>query len=118
MKILFYTNARGRSPVYEIIKKLQAEDRLRIFACLKSIEELGLDCPRVQFRQIKGKLWEIKIKTKHSGYRIFYVTVKQSVMVLLHVYQKQSQKAPKKEIEIATKRMLEVQQNETLHDIG
>jgi phage-related protein len=119
MKILFYANARGKSPAYEAIRKLQAEDRLRIFACLKSIEELGLDCPRVQFRQVKGKLWEIKIKTRRSGYRIFYVTVKQSMMILLHIYQKQSQKAPKKEkeIEIAKKRMLEVQQNETLYNI-
>lgn len=90
---------------------------MRIFACLKNIEELGLDCPRVQFRQIKGKLWEIKIKTMHSNYRIFYVAIKSSIMVLLHMYQKQSQKAPKKELEIAIKRMLEVLEDETLLNI-
>ena len=33
-------------------------------------------------------------------------------MVLLHAYQKQSQKAPKKEIEIAEQRMMEVISNE------
>jgi len=31
-------------------------------------------------------------------------------MILLHAYKKQSQKAPKKEIEIAEKRMKEVRQ--------
>lgn len=83
--------------------------------CLKSVEELGFDCPRVQFRQIRGKLWEIKIKTAHAGYRIFYVTIKQSLMILLHIYKKQSQKAPIKEIEVAEKRMLEVLENEELY---
>jgi phage-related protein len=34
-----------------------------------------------------------------------------STVVLLHAYQKQSQKAPKKEIEIAERRMLEVIKN-------
>ena len=116
MKILFYTNTRGQSPIHKAIKKLQAKDRLRIFACLKSIEELGLDCPRVQFRQIKRKLWEIKIKTTNNNYRIFYITIKQSIMILLHIYNKHSQKAPKKEIEIATKRMLEVLEDEALHN--
>lgn len=112
MKIVFYKQVKGRSPVNDFIKKLQAKDRLRILACLKNVEELGFDCPRVQFRQIRGKLWEIKIKAAQAGYRIFYVTVTQKLMVLLHVYKKQSQKAPKKEIEIAEKRMLEVLEDE------
>lgn len=50
------------------------------------------------------------------GYRIFYVTIKQSLTILLHAYKKQSQKAPKKEIEIAEKRMLEVLENEDLYN--
>lgn len=80
MRIVFYKQQNGnRSPVYNFIKKLQPEDRLRILACLKNIEELNFDCPRVQFRQIKGKLWEIKIKTVYADYRIFYVILKQSL---------------------------------------
>ena len=36
---------------------------------------------------------------------MFYVTVHSKTLVLLHAYKKQSQKAPKKEIEIAEKEM-------------
>lgn len=36
-------------------------------------------------------------------------------MVLLHAYKKQSQKAPKKEIETAERRMLEVIENESAY---
>ena len=52
----------------------------------------------------------------HAGYRFFYVTIKHSLTILLHAYKKQSQKAPKKEIEIAEKRMLEVIENEELYN--
>lgn len=76
-----------------------------VLACFKSIEDLGFDCPRVQFRQIKGKLWEIKL----SRYRVFYAIIKREVLMLLHAYKKQSQKAPNKEINVADKRLLEVQ---------
>ena len=97
------------------IKKLGSKEKAKILSCLKSIQELGFECPRVEFRAIEGKLWEIKIKTMGSGYRIFYVAIKKDVLVLLHAYKKQSQKAPKKDIEIAEKRLLEVLKNENLY---
>lgn len=108
MKIIFYERNNRKRPVYDFITALNPKDRARVLACLKNIEDLGFDCPRVQFRQIKGRLWEIKIRSATAGYRVFYVALKQETMVLLHAYQKQSQKAPKKEIEIAEKRMMEV----------
>jgi len=115
MEIVFYIKKNtNKCPVKEFIEKLQAKDRAKILACLKNVEELGFDCPRVQFRQIQGQLWEIKIRSASSGFRIFYVSMKKkiNILVLLHAYKKQSQKAPKKEIEIAEQRMFEVLDNE------
>jgi phage-related protein len=113
MYIVFYKRRSSkRSPVYDFIKELEPKDRLRVLASLKNVEELGFDCPRVEFRQIKSKLWEIKINAVSSDYRIFYVTIKQSLLMLLHAYKKQSQKTPLKEITIAEKRMFEVMANE------
>ncbi|MFM8454845.1 MAG: type II toxin-antitoxin system RelE/ParE family toxin [Gammaproteobacteria bacterium] len=113
MKIVFY--GEKRKPVLDFIEKLPIEEQARILGCLKNIEELGFDCPRVMFRQIKGKLWEIKIQTVNSGYRIFYVTIMKNIMVLLHSYKKQSQKAPLKEINVSEKRMIEVLNNESFY---
>ena len=113
MKIVFY--GTKRKPVADFIERLTVKDQAKILACLKSVEELGFICPRVIFRQISGKLWEIKIETHGSGYRIFYVTLKRDLLVLLHAYKKQSQKAPKKEIEIAEKRLMEVLHDESFY---
>jgi phage-related protein len=42
------------------------------------------------------------------SHRIFYAAVVKGEIVLLHAYQKKSQKAPKKEIDLAQKRMKEI----------
>jgi phage-related protein len=44
--------------------------------------------------------------------KLFYILIKGSVIVILHMYKKQSQKAPKKEIALSEKRMKEVVENE------
>lgn len=108
MKIIFYSKDNGKQPVYEFIKGLPIKDRARVLAYLQGIEDLGFDSPRAQFRQIKGSLWEIKIRVQSGGYKLFYVRLYKDLLVLLHAYRKQSQKAPRKEIDTAERRMLEV----------
>jgi phage-related protein len=115
MKVVFYSNASGKSPVLENINELGKEDQARLFGCLKNIEELGFYSPRVEFRQIEGKLWEIKIRLQSCGYRVFYVTIKKDMLVLLHAFKKQSQKTPDKIIKTAMKRLKEVIENETYY---
>lgn len=107
MKITYFTSSSGRSYVESLIDKLPLEDQAIIYTILKDIEEYGFSAIGCQFRQIEGKLWEIKINTKSTGYRIFYVTISQDEMVLLHAYRKQGQKAPKHELDVARKRLKE-----------
>ena len=115
MQIKFYQKSSGKRPVTDFLDQLPSDEIARIAGCLSNVEELGFDSPRVEFRQIRGSLWEIKIKTHRSGYRFFYVCIRGGTIVLLHAYKKQSQKAPTKEIEIAEKRMMEVFDNESTY---
>jgi phage-related protein len=104
----FFTRANGRTPVREEINKLNIEERARIWGSLECVEKIGTECHRVEFRQIKNKLWEIKIKGITGTYRIFYVMLDRNTMLFLHFYTKKSQKAPRNEIEIAERRMKEI----------
>ena len=88
----------------EFIQGLAKPEKARLFEALDQVERHGLDAVRVQFRQIEGKLWEIKV----SAHRIFYVVIEREEMVLLHVYKKQGQKLPIKERDIAIRRMKEL----------
>ena len=71
---------------------------------LGQIETSGFEAVRTQFRQIEGKLWEIKV----SAHRVLYVMIQREEMVLLHAYKKQGQKLPLREKEVAIRRMKEI----------
>lgn len=104
MRVTFFKTSSGRSPVLEFIQGLAKPERARLFESLDQVERYGLDAIRVQFRQIEGKLWEIKV----SAHRILYVVIEGEEMVLLHAYKKQGQKLPIKERDIAIRRMKEL----------
>jgi phage-related protein len=104
MRVTFFKTGSGRSPVLEYILDLAKPERARLFEALDQIERYGFKAARIQFRQIEGKLWEIKA----SAHRVLYVVVDRDEMVLLHAYKKQGQRLPIKERNIAIQRMKEL----------
>lgn len=108
MRVAFYTSQSGRSPVQDFIGSLSKADQARFRDVFEGIQNSGLDCPRVQFRQLRGKLWEIKFTSPSGGYRIAYVVVQNDVMVWLHASKKTTQKTPVRDLDIAEKRMQEI----------
>mgnify|MGYP001564243051 FL=1 len=81
VKISLYETTSGRSPIEDFIVDLPKADQARFADVFDGIEKYGLGCPRVQFRQLRGKLWEIKFNTSSGGYRIAYVVVESDTMV-------------------------------------
>lgn len=108
MKILFYETLRKRSPVTDFIDSQGKKDQATIIAALQSVSEDGLNAKGCQFRQLEGKLWEIKIKAPSGGYRLLYITLDKELLFILHAFKKKTQKTPKKEISIARKRLKEI----------
>ena len=107
MKIEFLASSSGRSYFEDFLKDLALIDKVSILAIFEEIRKFGFNAIGCQFRQLEGKLWEIKIKTKGGGWRFFYVTLGQDHIFVLHQYKKQGQKAPKKELDVARKRLKE-----------
>lgn len=86
------------------IDGLEAGQRAKVDAALLQIGRYGIEGSAVTVRPIKGKLWELKVDAQ----RVFYVVARGPMMVLLHAYRKQSQKAPRREIETAVQRFKDV----------
>ena len=53
-----------------------------IVAVLSAIEEEGFSVKGASFRQLSGKLWEIKVKAPSGGYRFLYVTLERETMII------------------------------------
>lgn len=94
-------------PVVDYIRKLAKQERAAVVEALEMLELHGFEAPRMSFRQLRGKLWEIKIE-RGLSHLIFYASVSRDELLLLHAYQKKSQKAPEKEIELAERRLKEL----------
>ena len=75
--------------------------RAEILDVRQEIMEHGLDAfEKLNTRQLRGKLWEIKI----SQNRVMYVIINQDAVAFLHICKKQKGKAEKFEIDKAEKR--------------
>lgn len=71
----------------------------------------NLGMPHTKF--LEDGLIELRVKGKEGIARIFYCTLIQKRIVMLHSFIKKSNKTPKKEIQIARERMKEGIKNDT-----
>lgn len=108
MRVLLYKSVSGKSPIEKFIRGLSKPDQAKFADVKKGIEEHGLEFERVEFKQLEGKLWEIKFKGQDGSYRIAYVIAEQGLMVWLHAFKKDSQKTNREDLELAKRRMKEV----------
>ncbi|MEN9723005.1 MAG: hypothetical protein RJB38_991 [Pseudomonadota bacterium] len=108
MRIEFHRARTGKSYFEDFLGEVEVQDRAAILAVFADIRIHGFNALGCQFRQIEGKLWEIKIRTSGGGWRFFYVTLAPDLIYVLHSYKKQGQKAPKHELDVARKRLKEV----------
>ncbi|MBI5641463.1 MAG: type II toxin-antitoxin system RelE/ParE family toxin [Nitrospirae bacterium] len=110
--IRYWRNPSGKAPVEVYIDDIDnKEERAEILSTLNGIQLYGTDAVGVVFRQIDGKLWELKLRIYGNQHRIFYVVLRGNEMVLLHAYLKKTPKAPEREIEVAKLRMKQLKED-------
>jgi phage-related protein len=73
------------------------------------IEEFGLERVREpHVKQVRGALWEMRLKGREGISRALYVTAVGRRVVVVRVFIKKTQKTPNREIELALKRAKEL----------
>lgn len=83
--------------------------RARLTLLLEMIETVGLErmhAPHV--KHLDGKLWELRAKAGEGIARGIYVTMTGRRVVVLHVFEKKTQKTPRRAMMLALARMKEV----------
>jgi phage-related protein len=73
------------------------------------IQHFGLEkVGEPHVKHLEGPLWEMRMKGRDGISRAIYVTAKSSRVVVVRVFVKKTEKAPRREIEIAIERAKEV----------
>ena len=107
-KIEFYQSINGKSAVYEWFLAQEPKVKARFAQIFDLLQNKGILLGMPYVRPIVStKLYEIRVEQSKNIYRIFYFAYTGRRFVLLHGFQKKTQKTPKKEIEIAEKRRKE-----------
>ena len=106
---IIYYHKDDQSPIVEFLSKLPRKDQAKILREVDLLEQFGISLGMPHVKKMAGTddLWELRVKQGSDNYRIFYFTMKQRRFVLLHAFQKKSQKTPNKEIKIAENRKSE-----------
>ena len=75
---------------------------LRISRMIEGHGLLGMREPYV--KHLEGPLWEMRMKGRSGIARAVYVTLKHERVVIVHVFEKKTEKTPHREIDLALKR--------------
>ena len=106
-KIVFYKNERGDSPVEEFLERLPDKQAQKVAWVLRIIRDLDF-VPKEYFKKlVSTDLWEVRVQIGSNAIRILGFFEGNNFIVLTNGFLKKTQKTPKKEIELAAKRMKE-----------
>jgi len=87
------------------IRALPDELLARLVRLTETIERYGLEAlAPSQRKHLEGKLWELRVRGKDGIARAIYVTVAGREVVILHAFQKKTQKTPKQALHLARER--------------
>jgi phage-related protein len=79
----------------------------RYFHCTDRMMEFGPDLGMPHTRAMSSGLFELRLKSREGIGRVFFCTVVNRQIVMLHQFVKKTDKTPPKELALARKRMKE-----------
>jgi phage-related protein len=104
-KVEFYKVPSGNSPVLEWFKSQEPKVKAKFGRIFDLLQEQGIAVGKPYVAPFADKLYEIRIEQDTNIYRTLYFTYTGKRFILLHGFQKKTQKTPKKELDLAQERM-------------
>lgn len=95
--------------VREELEVMPADIRASFLRISRLIADAGLERVHEPYvKHLEGRLWEMRMRGRDGIARAAYVTATGQRVVVVRVFQKKTQKTPKREIELALMRAREV----------
>jgi phage-related protein len=103
-EIIFYESDLGDKPVEEFVASLGAAVRAKVVRTLELLRTQQI-VPSKFWKKLRGSdLWEVRVEYAGNIYRVLVALAKNNRVILLHAFQKKSQKTPRQDMEIALQR--------------
>lgn len=105
--VIDFYNERVKTHVASLPKTLLA----RFIALADRMEQYGPNLGEPHTQCMGGGLFEMRLKGAEGIARVFYCSIVDRKVVMLHCFVKKSQQTPHNELEVARKRPLEVKRD-------
>ncbi|HEY4097530.1 MAG TPA: type II toxin-antitoxin system RelE/ParE family toxin [Baekduia sp.] len=98
-----YTTASGSNPLREFLAGLTRADRSAVLAEMAAVQRDGV----LAARHLRGDIYEVRAKGDGSIYRVLFAREgrRGQVLLALSAFQKKTQRTPRREIELAGRRL-------------
>ncbi len=108
--VVFYTETDGSSPITTFLESLDSKTQARFAWSIEQLRMRNVQAREPLVRHIEDDIWELREESSTNIYRIMYVFFTGRKIVLLHGFQKKTQKTPRREISIAEERLARFKQ--------
>jgi phage-related protein len=102
--VVFYREESGSSPVREFLSSLDETAQESVLVGIDLLLNRNVAAREPLVRHLEGKLWELRRESRTNIYRVIYFFFTGRKIVLLHGFQKKTQKTPRQEMETALAR--------------
>jgi len=106
-EIVFYVTDCGNSPVLDFIGQQNEKEQAKITSYLFALAERGNSLPANYVKHLEQGVWELRPEYGGTEFRLFYFTIIENTIVMLHAIKKKSQKTPRRDLALAIKRKKE-----------
>jgi phage-related protein len=104
MRVLYFISPNNQNPVSDFLDSLNHKQQSKLLRIIHNIEVYGLTAVIPHLKKLSNTpFWEIRVLGK-DNLRVIYVVPQEKYVLLLHGFNKKSQKTPQKEIVIALER--------------
>jgi len=103
--IVFYMEENGSSPVRDFLEGLDAKTQARFLWSIEQLRLRNVQAREPLVRHLDDKIWELREESHTDIYRLLYFFFTGKRIIFVHGFQKKTQKTPRREIELALKRL-------------
>jgi phage-related protein len=94
----FYADADGDSPVLDWYESLDEKTKAKLIWIFQLLEANGIELGMPYIKPLGDKLYEIRADVNRNAFRVVYFLYTGRRFILLHGFQKKTQKTPTKEL--------------------
>jgi phage-related protein len=104
-EIIFFERDSGDKPVEEFLADLDAVVRAKVVRTLELLRTQQIVPAKFWKKLKRSDLWEVRVEYAGNIYRVLAAFAKGNRVILLHAFQKKSQRTPHQDMEIALQRL-------------